>query len=76
MQFFFSVDNPVFVVKASDYLKPRKTYNILVSYDAKQADPTVTKVGKLIVTSQHSARPGTPGGISWVYYLKGIAQSH
>ena len=76
MQFSFSVDNPVFVVKASDYLKPRKTYNILVSYDAKQADPTVTKVGKLVVTSQHSARPGTPGGISWVYYLKGIAQSH
>ena len=74
-QFSFSVDNPAFVVKASDTLKPRKTYNILVSYDAKQADPSVTKMGKLVVTSQHSARAGTHGGISWVYYLRGITHT-
>jgi len=74
-QFSFSVDNPAFVVKASDTLKPRKTYNILVSYNAKQADSSITKTGKLVVTSQHSARAGTRGGISWVYYLRGITHT-
>ena len=73
-QFSFAVNNPAFVVKASDNLKPRKTYNILVTYDAKQADSGVVKTGKLVVTSQHSAG-SKHGGISWVYYLKGASPS-
>lgn len=75
-QFSFSVDNPAFTVRASDNLKPRKTYNILVSYDAKQADPNLAKMGKLTVTSQHSARSGgSRGSISWIYYLRGVSQT-
>ena len=75
-QFLFTVDNPAFTVRASDNLKARKLYNIQVSYDAKQADPGVTKMGKLMVTSQHSAKAaGVHGSISWIYYLKGIAHS-
>ena len=69
-QFNFSVDNPVFTVKASDNLKARKTHNIVVMYDAKQADPHVAKMGKLVVTSQQSSK--SVGGISWIYYLKGV----
>ena len=74
-QFTFSVDNPAFIVKSGDTLKARKTYNILLSYDAKQADSNVAKTGKLTVTSQQSAKPGGRGKssvISWVYYLKGL----
>ena len=68
--FTFTVDNPVFSVKATELLKPKKVCNLLVSYD-KQADPQLTKTGKLVVTCP----PGTPGvtaGLQWIYYLKGI----
>ena len=75
-QFVFSVDNPAFIVKGGDNLKARKMYNLLVTYDAKQADPSVARTGKLTVTSQQSAKAGSrgksSGGISWVYYLKGL----
>ncbi len=74
-QFVFSVDNPAFIVKAGDVLKARKTYNIMITYDAKQADSNVARTGKLTVTNQQSAKPegrGKSGGISWVYYLKGL----
>lgn len=75
-QFTFSIDNPAFVVKSGDSLKPRKTYNILVTYDAKQADAKVVKTGKLTVACLNSAKAGTVaglhGGPSWVFYLKGI----
>lgn len=74
-QYVFAIDNPVFLVKPGDNLKPRKTYNVLVTYDSKQADPSVVKTGKLTITSQRSAKPGARGngGITWVYYLKGAA---
>lgn len=73
-QFTFSIDNPAFVVKSGDTLKPRKTYNILVTYDAKQADPKVVKTAKLTVMCLNSAKAGAGlhGGSSWVYYLKGV----
>lgn len=77
-QFSFSVDNPVFIVKAGDVLKARKMYNILVTYDAKQTNSTTAKTGKLTVTSQQSTKAGGRGktsGISWVYYLKGLSIS-
>lgn len=77
--FSFSVDNPAFVVKTGDTLKARKTYNIIVTYDARQVDTAVARTGKLTVTSQHSAHSGTRGkagaGMSWIYYLKGLAST-
>ena len=80
MQFSFSVDNPVFTVKASDNLKPRKTYNILVSYtfDKQAEPPKVTKMGKLVVSGHQTGKTGVGvhGDISWVYYLKGVPHPH
>ena len=74
-QFTFSVDNPAFVVKSGDSLKPRKMYNILVTYDAKQADSKVVKTAKLTVTCLSSAKATGTGlqgaASSWVYYIKG-----
>lgn len=69
-QFSFSVDNPAFTVKPGDNLKPRKIYNILVHFDAKQADTSLTKVGKLIVTCVKSG--GNTSNVKWTYYLKGL----
>lgn len=73
-QFTFSIDNPAFVVKSGDSLKSRKMYNILVSYDAKQADAKVVKTAKLTVACLSSAKAGAGlhGEPSWVFYLKGI----
>jgi len=68
--FTFTVDNPVFSVKATESLKPKKVCNILVSYD-KQADPQLTKTGKLVVTCPQGT-PGASAGLQWIYYLKGI----
>lgn len=69
-QFSFSVDNPAFTVKPGDNLKPRKIYNILVHFDAKQADTSLAKVGKLIVSSVKSG--GATSSVKWTYYLKGL----
>ena len=69
-QFTFSIDNPAFSVKPPEMLKPRKTHNLLVHYDAKQADPSMTKLGKLVVSCQY---PGKPGGLQWTFYLKGVS---
>ena len=73
-QFTFSIDNPAFVVKSGDSLRPRKMYNIFVTYDAKQADTKVIKTAKLTVSCLSSAKAGAGlhGGPSWVFYLKGI----
>ena len=70
--FSFSIGNPVFNVKASDNLKPRKLYNILVHFDGKQADANLVKLGKLTVTCKGSGKVGG-GNLKWVYYLKGLA---
>ena len=78
-QFNFSVDNPLFTVKAGDTLKPRKVYNILVQFEkttnerSKQADIPV-KLAKLVVTCVQSASRQNRGeeGLQWTYYLKGL----
>ena len=67
--FTCSIDNPVFSVKPPETLKPRKNHNLLVHYDARQGDPTVTKLGKMVVSCQHG---GNPGGLHWTFYLKGV----
>lgn len=82
MQFSCSVDDPVFtLVKAPENLKPRKTFNIAVGYmlDKQAEPPKVAKMGKLVVTSHQATAKtglGVHGGISWVYYLKGVPQPH
>lgn len=75
-QFKFIVDNPSFVLgKSGETLKPRKTYNIVVTYDGKHAEGY--RVGKLIVSMAHvKARSSEvvlgQGEVIWVYYLKGV----
>ena len=66
--FVFHVDNPAFTVKATDTLKAKKTYHILVSYDVKQADPYKPKMGKLTISCP-SASSGA--AVQWAYYLRG-----
>ena len=68
--FSFSVDNPAFVVKATDVLKARKSYNIMVYFDSKHAEVGVAKIGKLTVTDAKSGKPGTA---QWIFYLKGVS---
>ena len=81
-QFSFSVDNPLFIVKQGDTLKPRKLYNIIVQFDkgsvehsnkSKQSDAPV-KLAKLVVTCVQSASHHNRGdeGIQWTYYLRGL----
>lgn len=75
-QFKFSIDNPVFTVRPSDTIKPEKTYNIAITYDAKQAgEGGVVKVGKLTVTNMLGKGKAAPaksqGEVTWVYYLRG-----
>ncbi|KAI9141433.1 hypothetical protein BKA69DRAFT_1166800 [Paraphysoderma sedebokerense] len=73
--FGISVDSPVFSVKSSETIGPKKTINIGVGCKQntsgekdkqnyiKSGDMTAAKTAKLTVS--HSS------GISWIYYLKG-----
>lgn len=75
-QFKFTVDHPAFTIKtAGDSIKPRRNYNINVSYDGRHGHGLV-KVGKLTVTSlKVKGTSGKPQrDISWVYYLRGQPQ--
>ena len=49
-------------------LKPHKVHNLVVSFDAKQADPSIVKLGKLVVSCKN-----TSACLRWTYYLKGLA---
>ncbi|XP_034542457.1 hydrocephalus-inducing protein homolog isoform X2 [Notolabrus celidotus] len=64
--FSFQVDNPSFTVKGVDTILSKKTYNILISFDASSAGPWF---GKLTISSQRSEGHKKP--CSWVYYLSG-----
>ena len=68
--FSFLVDNPAFVVKATDVLKARKSCNMTVYFDPKHAEAGMAKIGKLTVTDAKSGKPGTA---QWIFYLKGIS---
>jgi hypothetical protein len=67
------VDNPSFVVKATETIPPKKTIALAIGYKQQQektsneknapGKPTSAKTGKLTVTN-----PTT--NISWIYYLK------
>jgi hypothetical protein len=66
------VDNPAFIVKASETIASKKTIALTIGYKQQQekatndklaVKPTSAKTGKLTVTN-----PTT--NISWVYYLR------
>ena len=69
-QFNFSVDNAAFSVKSGDNIKPRRTYNIVVQFDGKQADTNIAKLGKLVISALSTS--GRSKDIKWTYYLKGL----
>ncbi|XP_042266839.1 hydrocephalus-inducing protein homolog isoform X2 [Thunnus maccoyii] len=67
--FSFQVDNPSFTVKGVDSILSKKTFNILVSFEAPTGGFPGPWFGKLTVSSQRSEAHRKP--CSWVYYLKG-----
>lgn len=60
-EFFYSVDNPAFSVKASESLAAKKTTSIAVSY---KEDPSKPRTAKLTISC--------PGETSspWMFYLQ------
>ncbi|KAM9374294.1 hydrocephalus-inducing protein homolog [Phaethornis superciliosus] len=61
--FQFTVDHPSFTVKAPETMRPKKTTSITISFEG--SDTPVTS--KMVASC-----PGRGGGVSWVYYLKGL----
>eukprot|EP01135_Chromosphaera_perkinsii_P007876 Nk52_evm68s1020 gene=Nk52_evmTU68s1020 len=64
--FYFSVDNPAFVVKDKENIQSKKVLQVSVTYKPGQGKSA--KTGKLVVSS--SQYP-SKDDITWVYYLKG-----
>ncbi|XP_053175951.1 hydrocephalus-inducing protein homolog [Scomber japonicus] len=67
--FSCQVDNPSFTVKGVDSILSKKTYNILVSFEAPTGGFPGPWFGKLTISSQRSEAHSMP--CSWVYYLRG-----
>ncbi|KXZ49496.1 hypothetical protein GPECTOR_21g722 [Gonium pectorale] len=61
-EFSLAVDNPAFVVKASEKIASKKTANIAVSF--KPADATKPRTGKLTISCPAQT------SCQWVYYLQ------
>ena len=61
VEFFYSVDNPAFSVKASETLAAKKTTNVAVTYKEDTSRP---RTAKLVI-----ACPGEAAA-SWVFYLQ------
>ncbi|XP_071613168.1 hydrocephalus-inducing protein homolog [Heliangelus exortis] len=61
--FQFTVDHPSFTIKAPETMKPKKTTSISISFEGSEAPVT----SKMVASC-----PGRGGGVSWVYYLKGL----
>ncbi|XP_067905917.1 hydrocephalus-inducing protein homolog [Heterodontus francisci] len=68
--FSFQVDNPMFVCKPTETLRPKKTHVVVVSFEATSSSSKLPVTGKLVASCPRSAGTGTV--ISWIYYLKGI----
>ncbi|CAL8355249.1 unnamed protein product [Lota lota] len=67
--FSYQVDNPCFTVKGVDTIRPKKTHNILVTFEAPAAGPQGRWLGKLNISSSSSEGQRQP--CCWVYYLRG-----
>ncbi|KAL0040642.1 hypothetical protein WJX79_000331 [Trebouxia sp. C0005] len=61
VEFFYSVDNPAFSVKASESLAAKKTTNVAVTY---KEDPSKPRTAKLMISC-----PGEAPS-PWVFYLQ------
>ena len=61
VEFFYSVDNTAFTVKASESLPAKKTTNIAVAY---KEDPSKPRTAKLMVSCPGEAP------MPWVFYLQ------
>lgn len=60
--FQYTLEHPAFAVRAPESLRPKKTAFLAVSFEGGPAPVT----SKMVVSC-----PGG-GGVSWVYYLKGL----
>ncbi|XP_044126636.1 hydrocephalus-inducing protein homolog [Bufo gargarizans] len=68
--FSFQTDPAVFVVKACEPVRPKKTHYISVSYEAPHGGSRTPVTGRLVVSCPRAT--GIAQGIYWVYYLKGV----
>ncbi|CAN2389289.1 axonemal central apparatus assembly [Pristimantis euphronides] len=68
--FTFQTDPTAFVVKPCDPVRPKKTHQISVSYEAPPGGSKTTVTGRLVVSCPRAT--GIAQGIYWVYYLKGV----
>ncbi|XP_063801928.1 hydrocephalus-inducing protein homolog isoform X2 [Pseudophryne corroboree] len=69
--FSFQTDPAAFTVKPCEAVRPKKTHNISVSYEAPPGGSKAPVTGRLIVSCPRAT--GIAQGIYWVYYLKGVA---
>ncbi|XP_042636791.1 hydrocephalus-inducing protein homolog [Orycteropus afer afer] len=68
--FSFIVENPAFIIRAGDSVRPKKINNITVYFEGNPSGNKTPITGKLIVSCPPGE--GSETGIKWVYYLKGI----
>ncbi|KAM9301954.1 hydrocephalus-inducing protein homolog [Gastrophryne carolinensis] len=69
--FSFLTDPPAFSTKPGETVRPKKTHHISVSYEAPPGGSRAPVTGRLVVSCPRAT--GVAQGISWVYYLKGVA---
>ncbi|KAL6104703.1 hydin [Pungitius sinensis] len=67
--FSFHVDNPRFTVKDVEPILPKKTQNILTSFEAPPGGSAGPWFGTLTISSQPPEGHSKP--YSWIYYLRG-----
>ncbi|XP_051884712.1 hydrocephalus-inducing protein homolog [Pristis pectinata] len=68
--FSFQPDNPVFVCKPTETLRPKKSHAVIVGFEATASTPKSPVIGKLVVSCPQSE--GMTTVTSWIYYLKGV----
>ncbi|KAL2094104.1 hypothetical protein ACEWY4_011416 [Coilia grayii] len=67
--FSFQVDNPAFTVKGVETIRPKKTHNILVTFEGPPAGGHGPCTGKLSISSPRAEGQAQP--VTWVFYLRG-----
>ncbi|XP_014823906.1 PREDICTED: hydrocephalus-inducing protein-like [Poecilia mexicana] len=67
--FSLKVDNPCFNVKEMENIPPKKSHNIMVSFEVPSGGHPGPWFGKLTVCRQNPE--ARSNAISWVFYLKG-----
>ncbi|XP_008409888.1 hydrocephalus-inducing protein homolog isoform X2 [Poecilia reticulata] len=67
--FSLKVDNPCFTVKEMENIPPKKSHNIVVSFEVPSGGHPGPWFGKLTVCRQNPE--ARSNAISWVFYLKG-----